>query len=93
MRFRVEHEKRNFISASNHVIFFYHVNKIALFRREKLTLSMNENKRIGNPRIEIVKYVGVLEMKARVESLQKETMDLILHLQNYQSLNWSLPTK
>ena len=27
MRFRVELEKRNFISESNHVLFFYHINK------------------------------------------------------------------
>ena len=33
---------------------------------------MNENKRIENPRIKILKCVGALKMKTRVESLKKK---------------------
>ena len=54
---------------------------------------MNENKRIDNPRIQIVKCVGALKMKTCVESLQKQTMGLIFNIQNSQLLNWSLPTE
>ena len=40
-----EHEKRNSISTSNHVLFFYHINAIiALYWEEKPTSLMNENK-------------------------------------------------
>ena len=35
-------------------------------------------------------FVGALKMS---ESLQKQTMGLILNIQNYQFLNWSLPTE
>ena len=54
---------------------------------------MNENKRIDNPRIQIVKCVGALKMKTCVESLQKQTMGLIFNIQNSQLSNWSLPTE
>ena len=39
--------------------FVYHVNTIVLYWQEKSTLLVNENKRIDNPRIKIVKCVGV----------------------------------
>ena len=39
---RVEHEKRNFMSTSNHVLF-YHINTIALYWQEKSTLLLNES--------------------------------------------------
>ena len=51
---------------------------------------MNENKRIDNPWIQILKCVGTLKMKTCVESLQKQTVGLILTIQNSQLLNWSL---
>ena len=54
---------------------------------------MNENKRIDNPRIQIVKSVGALKMRTCVESLQKQIMGLIFNIQNFQLLNWSLPTE
>ena len=73
--------------------FVYHVNTIAFYWQEKSTLLMNENKRIDNPRIQIVKCVGALKMKTCVESLQKQTMGLIFNIQNFQLLNWSLPTE
>ena len=38
-------------------------------------------------------FVGALKMKTFVESLQKQTMGLFLNIQNYQFLNWSLPTE
>ena len=50
---RVEHEKRNSISTSNHVLFCYHINW-----EEKPTSLMNENKWIDNPRITIIECVG-----------------------------------
>ena len=73
--------------------FVYHVNTIAFYWQEKSTLLMNENKRIDNPRIQIVKSVGALKMRTCVESLQKQTMGLIFNIQNFQLLNWSLPTE
>ena len=47
--------------------FVYHISTIALYRQEKSTLLMNENKRIDNPRIKIVKCVGALKMKTCFE--------------------------
>ena len=38
--------------------FVYHINTIALYWQEKLTLLTNGNKRIDNLRIKIVKCVG-----------------------------------
>ena len=73
--------------------FVYHVNTIAFYWQEKSTLLMNENKRIDNSRIQIVKSVGALKMRTCVESLQKQTMGLIFNIQNFQLLNWSLPTE
>ena len=73
--------------------FVYHINTIAFYWQEKSTLLMNENKRIDNPRIQIVKCVGALKMKTCVESLQKQTMGLIFNIQNFQLLNWSIPTE
>ena len=54
---------------------------------------MNESKRIDNPRLQIAKCVGSLEMKTCVESLQKQTMGLIFNKQNSQLLNYSLSTE
>ena len=82
MRCRVQHSKRNFISTSNHVFFVYH------------TFLMNENKRINNPWIRVVKCVDALKMKTSVESLQKQTVGLIFKIKKKsQLLNWSLPTE
>ena len=50
--------------------FVYHIHTIALYWQEKSTLLMNENKRIDNPWIEIIKCVGALEMKTCFESPQ-----------------------
>ena len=73
--------------------FVYHINTIAFYWQEKSTLLMNENKRIDNPRIQIVKSVGALKMRTCVKSLQKQTMGLIFNIQNFQLLNWSIPTE
>ena len=54
---------------------------------------MNESKRIDNPRLQIAKCVGSLEMKTCVESLQKQTMGQIFNKQNSQLLNYSLSTE
>ena len=45
----------------------YYINTIALYRQEKPTSLMNENKRISHPRIQIVKCVGA---KAQDEKLR-----------------------
>ena len=73
--------------------FVYHINTIAFYWQEKSTLLMNENIRIDNPRIQIVKCIGAFKMKTYVESLQKQTMGLIFNIQNSQLSNWSLPTE
>ena len=39
----IKHEKRNSISTSNHVLFCYHINTIALYWEEKPTSLINEN--------------------------------------------------
>ena len=52
--------------------FVYHINTVALYWQEKSTLLMNENKRIDNTRMKIVKCVSALKMKTRVESLEKQ---------------------
>ena len=95
-RCRVQHSKRNFISTSSHVFFVYHINTTALFWQEKSTFLMNENKRINNPWIRVVKCVDALKMKTSVESPQKQTVGLIFNKKNKkksQLLNWSLPTE
>ena len=79
MRCRVQHSKRNFISTSNHVFFVYDINTTALYWQEKSTFLMNENKRINNPWIRVLKCVDTLKMKTSVESLQKQTVGLIFN--------------
>ena len=94
MRCRVQHSKRNFISTSNHVIFVYHINTTALYWHIKSTFLMNENKRINNPWIRVVKCIDALKMKTSVESLQKQTVGLIFNIKKKsQLLNRSLPTE
>ena len=85
MRCRVEHSKRNFISTSNHVFFVCDINTKDLYWQENSTLLMNENKRIDNPWIRVVKCVDALKMKTSVESLQKKTVGLIFNLKNSHS--------
>ena len=46
---QLEHNKRNYISTSNHVFLVYHIKTKALYSQEKSPLLMNENKRIDNP--------------------------------------------
>ena len=77
MRCRVQHSKRNFISTSNHVFFVYDINTTALYWQEKSTFLMNENKRINNPWIRVLKCVDTLKMKTSVESIQNQTVGLI----------------
>ena len=80
MRCRIQHSKRNFISTSNHVFFVYDINTTALYWQEKSTFLMNENKRINNPWIRVLKCVDTLKMKTSVESIQKQTVGLIFNL-------------
>ena len=42
----------------NHICALQKINTVALDRQEKSTLLMNENNRIDNPQIKIVKCVG-----------------------------------
>ena len=90
MRCRVQHSKRNFISTSNHVFFVYDINTTALYWQEKSTFLMNENKRINNPWIRVLKCVDTLKMKTSVESLQKQTVGLIFNIKKNHS-NWIGP--
>ena len=92
-RCRVQHSKRYFISTSNHVFFVYHISTTALYWQEKSTFLMNENKRINNPWIRVVKCVDAFKMKTSVESLQKQTVGLIFNIKKSQLLNWSLLTE
>ena len=78
-----EHNKRNFISTSNHLFFVYHINTKALYWQEKSTLLMNENKRIDNPWIRVVKCVDALKMKTCLEWLQKQTVGLISNIKKF----------
>ena len=57
-------EKKNSISTSNHVLFVFHVNTI--HSQDKLPLLMNENERIDNTGIKIVKCVGVKAQDERM---------------------------
>ena len=47
--------------------FVYHINTIALYWQEKSILFVNGNKGIENPRMEVLKFVGV---KAQDEKLR-----------------------
>ena len=80
---QLEHNKRNFISTSNHVFFVYHINTKALYWQEKSPLLMNENKRIDNPWIRVVKCVDALKMKTCLEGLQKQTVGLISNIKKF----------
>ena len=46
---------------------------------------MNENKRINNPWIRVVKCIDALKMKTSVESLQKQTVGLIFNIKKKKS--------
>ena len=55
---------------------------------------MNENKRIDNPQIKIVKCVGAKAQDEKcIKTLQKQTMGVIFNMQNSQVLNWPLSTE
>ena len=78
---------------ANMYYFVFHINTIALNRREKSTFSTNENKRINNPRTKLVKCVGdkaQYEKKKKIaESLQNNS-GRIFNIQNCQLLTFSL---
>ena len=59
-------EKKTYISTRNHVLFVFLVNTIALYSQEKTPLLMNENKRIDNNGIKIVKCVGAKAQDERM---------------------------
>ena len=82
VRFRVEHEKRNFVSTSNHVLFSLSYGHNSSLLTRKVDSILNENKRIDNPHIKIRECVGTLKMNTCVESLQKQTMGLLFNRQN-----------
>ena len=55
---------------------------------------MNENNRIDNPQIKIVKYFGLKAQDEKcVETSQKQTMDVIFNKQNSQLLTRSFPVE
>ena len=80
-RCRVEHEKRNSVSKSNHVLFSLSCRNNSPLLTRKVDCIINENKRIENPHIKIGKCVGALKMNTYVESLQKRTMGLLFNRQ------------
>ena len=50
---------------------------------------MNENKRIDNPLIKIVKCVGAKAQDEKcVETIQKQTIGVIFNIQNSQLMTW-----
>ena len=67
MRCGVEHKKRNSISTSNHVLFSLSYRHNSPLLTGKVNLLMNENRRIDNPRVIIVKCVGA---KAQDEKMR-----------------------
>ena len=77
------------------IIFFYHINTIALYWQEKPASLMNENKLIDNPQITIVKCVGAnsYDGKMRWIMITKTTMVVIVNLPNSHFLTLSLPTE
>ena len=71
MECRVEHEKRNSISTSNHVLFCWSYKHNST-PHGKVEL-INENRKIDNPRLKIVKCVDTSAQDEKcVESLQKQ---------------------
>ena len=79
----------------NHICALQKINTVALDRKEKSTLLMNENNRIDDPQIKIVKCVGpkAQDKKKCVETVQKQTIDVIFKKQNSQLLTLSFPTQ
>ena len=59
MRCRIEHEKKNFISITNHELLCLSYKLVALYWQEKSTLLLDENERIDT---RIKKCVGALKM-------------------------------
>ena len=69
----VELNARRKISHLEATMYYFgnHISRIALYWHENSTLSMNENKRIDNPPIKIVKGVSALKIKTCVKSRKK----------------------
>ena len=85
MKCRVEHEKRNSISTSNHVLFCSSCKHNST-PHGKVEL-INENRKIDNPRLKIVKCVA-LKMKNALNHY-KNNNGPNLNKQNSQLLNLS----
>ena len=70
-RYQFEHKKRNFISTSNHVLLClsYKQNSPITEKKSQLFL-INENKRIDNPQMKILKCIGT---KAQDEKMHRNT--------------------
>ena len=68
---RVGHERRNFISTSNHVLFCLSFKRDSSITDKKIQLFLtNENKRIDNSWMKIVKCIGA---KAQYEKMHWNT--------------------
>ena len=73
MRCRVDHEKGNFVSTSNHVLFSWSYRHNNPLLTRKVDSIINENKRMCNPHVKIGKCVGALKMNTCVASLHGPT--------------------
>ena len=71
------------------IIFFYHINTIALYWQENSTLWI----RIDNPRIKIVKCVSAKAQDEKMCWNTTKTMGIIFNIKNSQLLTWSSPTE
>ena len=65
------------------MFFVYHISTKALYWQEKSPLLINENRRIDNPWIRVVKCVDALKMKTCLEWLQKQTVGLISNIKKF----------
>ena len=73
--------------------FVYHINTVALYWEEKSTFLMNENNRIDNPQIKIVKCFGPKAQDEKMRwNITKTTMDVIFNKQKILSY-WLGPSR
>ena len=72
--------------------FVYRINTLVFYWQEKSSLSMNENKRIDNPRVQKKRRRSGSIEKMRWNT-KKKTMSVMLKTQNSQVLGQYLPEK
>ena len=72
--------------------FVYRLNTLVFYWQEKSSLSMNENKRIDNPRVQKKTSALMLNWENALKH-KKKTMSVMLKTQNSQVLGRYLPEK